>query len=368
MTNNIPSWLSDFLNIGGGSRRDRRRGKSFSDTQKSQTSIDYLLSQEERNWQEQMYNKYQSFTGQLSDIKAAGLNPAMMYDGVNLGSFGASSATAAAPQGDASTSNPALSDLLGVLGSLGQLTQGAASVATNTKNANTEQANVTGQNALRSEQIETERKKQDFIKEQTDALRFSNSTNPTRWTWEVTNQANKEAMAAADLDLKYSEFVKTQTEIDKLNNDKRIDNLRYDLDYKKTLSDIAVNVQNIKESQQRVVNLRAEFDKLTKEINIKDYEDTLNVMRITYGVSDDALALACDSIATNIQDDKQRAQFVASVRRMSVSKSVSAGNMWSFIDKYLSDLGMFGRAEWTPRVPTAPSDYQDLIPSDYSGE
>ena len=83
---NSPDWLTQVLNTGradDGSINNKAasRGAGFTNTEQAQMYANYMATQEERQWNESMYQKYQSYSGQVQQMQEAGLNPAMMYGG-----------------------------------------------------------------------------------------------------------------------------------------------------------------------------------------------------------------------------------------------------------------------------------------------
>lgn len=334
ISNGIDSILN-YLNIGNGSRKSVRQGKSFSEKEKSQTLIDYQLTQEDRAWQESMYQKYQSYSGQMEDMQKAGLNPAMMYDGTNLGSFGASSAPVQAADSEAGMSNPGLSDAMSVMQMLTSFAGGASDmiskqqgVTIDKQNADTQQANVTGENALRAEQENTERERQSLLREQRIALQNENNTFNEVFTWKRTNQMLSELQAEANINLTYADIKKANAEISSIETNEAISELRFYLDYDKIQSDIRVNEATIE-------SLRASVKVAIEDAKGKSLDNGFKSLQAAYGVGDPSTAVIVDMIAQGIKSETQRVKFVASVRRAQLSESTSSKSMWQVIDRII---------------------------------
>lgn len=60
---------------------------------RSQANFDSIQAKIARDWQEDMYNKYQSPSSQVEQLRSAGLNPALVFGDGSVGSFNSSQAS-----------------------------------------------------------------------------------------------------------------------------------------------------------------------------------------------------------------------------------------------------------------------------------
>lgn len=120
-------WSSDYLkgiaqSQGASTKAERKQGVAFSDTDLMKMDYEYKLTQEERAYNEELYNQYQSPAALMRQYQEAGLNPALMYtDGKSIGAPIASSPTSAQGTGPTGEVDP-----FTMMSNLISLIQGAA--------------------------------------------------------------------------------------------------------------------------------------------------------------------------------------------------------------------------------------------------
>lgn len=86
---NMPMGLTD---------NDIATGKGFSNTDRYQFMYELSKIRDERQWQEDMFNQYQSIPAQVRQMQEAGLNPALMYQsGVSPGTMSSTGASDGSP-------------------------------------------------------------------------------------------------------------------------------------------------------------------------------------------------------------------------------------------------------------------------------
>lgn len=90
-----------------GSERDRAAGRTFSENEVQQARMNWMLQQNQREYEQDLYDQRYSFQGQINQMQQANLNPALLYGGVGTTASqgGAVSQTADAPEHD-TTSSP----------------------------------------------------------------------------------------------------------------------------------------------------------------------------------------------------------------------------------------------------------------------
>lgn len=64
--------------------------------QESSQAFSSMEAEKQRDWEEMMYNKYETIGAQVHQMSAAGLNPALLYGGVSAGSVGSGASAGSA--------------------------------------------------------------------------------------------------------------------------------------------------------------------------------------------------------------------------------------------------------------------------------
>lgn len=97
------SYLDELLNIFSfanlnSSNRDVKRGNAFSQTDIGKMQFDVAAAREERAWQQDMYERYQSVPAQVRQMQESGINPSLMYQGApSAGNMSSSGTDVSAP-------------------------------------------------------------------------------------------------------------------------------------------------------------------------------------------------------------------------------------------------------------------------------
>lgn len=130
----FPEWLQNYANMGLNDKGEISsdaigRGAGFSNTQLAEMQFNHDEAQLDRQFQEDMYNKYQSPEAQMRQYQAAGLNPALMYEGgVDInGPSGGSSASSSGAVGGDSPSN-GFEQVMGIMSQLMSMMTGASGI------------------------------------------------------------------------------------------------------------------------------------------------------------------------------------------------------------------------------------------------
>lgn len=82
--------LQQFMGDGTSTKRERKQGAAFSNVDLMKMQWDYSQAQEERQYNEYLYNQYESPAAQMRQYQQAGLNPALMYQGATGGQVASS--------------------------------------------------------------------------------------------------------------------------------------------------------------------------------------------------------------------------------------------------------------------------------------
>lgn len=136
----FPEWLQKYGNLGLNSNGEISsdaigRGAGFSNTQLAEMQYNHDEAQLDRQFQEDMYNKYQSPEAQMRQYQAAGLNPALMYEGgvdINGPSGGSAASVSGASGGDSPTN--AFEQVMGVMSQFINMITGASGIGSSVMN------------------------------------------------------------------------------------------------------------------------------------------------------------------------------------------------------------------------------------------
>lgn len=136
----FPEWLQKYAGMGldenGEISSDAiGRGKGFSNTQLAEMQYNHDEAQLDRQFQEDMYNKYQSPEAQMRQYQAAGLNPALMYEGgvdINGPSGGSAASVSGASGGDTPTNS--FEQVMGVMSQFINMITGASGIGSSVIN------------------------------------------------------------------------------------------------------------------------------------------------------------------------------------------------------------------------------------------
>ncbi len=112
------------------------RGDQFSNTQLAEMQYNHDEAQVDRDWNEQMYQKYQSPEAQMRQYQNAGLNTALMYNGgidINGPSGGSAASVSGAQGGEDPQSG--FERVMGVMSQFMQMMIGGSQIASSVKSA-----------------------------------------------------------------------------------------------------------------------------------------------------------------------------------------------------------------------------------------
>lgn len=194
----FPEWLQQYANMGLNENGEATsaaigRGAAFSNTQLAEMQYNHDEADRERQYNEEMYLKYQSPEAQMRQYQAAGLNPALMYEGgvdINGPSAAGAASVSGAQGGDTPVSG--FEQVMGIMSQFLNMITGASGIGNSVmdtvnktsatradnalKDAQTEQTKVETNNSIlkgKLQQIELEYKRKFYdldIKEQEERI------------------------------------------------------------------------------------------------------------------------------------------------------------------------------------------------------
>lgn len=234
------------------------RGGAFSNTQLAEMQFNHDEAQVDRDWNERMYNMYQSPEAQMRQYQEAGLNPALMYNG-GVDINGPSGGSAASASGAVGGENPqsGFERVMGVMSQFLNMITGASGIGRT-------------------------------------AVDLKNQTAQTNSTVALQNSdaALKDAQA---------EQTKVQTNNAILDGEMK----QLDLSYKKQFYEL-----DIKEQQARIDNLKKQGEKILSDIDVNNSVISLNGAQIdlTRGLTNKAdkecALLTSQTLLTSLEAEK----------------------------------------------------------------
>lgn len=234
------------------------RGGAFSNTQLAEMQFNHDEAQVDRDWNERMYNLYQSPEAQMRQYQEAGLNPALMYNG-GVDINGPSGGSAASASGAAGGENPqsGFERVMGVMSQFLNMITGASSIGRS-------------------------------------VVDLKNQTAQTNSTVSLQN---------SDAALKDAQTEQTKVQTNNAILDGELKQL--DLSYKKQFYEL-----DIKEQQARIDNLKKQGEKILSDIDVNNSVISLNGAQIdlTRGLTNKAdkecALITSQTLLTNLEAEK----------------------------------------------------------------
>jgi hypothetical protein len=234
------------------------RGDQFSNTQLAEMQFNHDEAQVDRDWNERMYNMYQSPEAQMRQYQEAGLNPALMYQG-GVDINGLSGGSAASVSGAVGGENPqsGFERVMGVMSQFLNMLTGASHI---------------GQSVVE----------------------LKNQTAQTN---------SSVGLQDADADLKRAQTEQTQVQTNNSILDGELKKL--ELSYKKQFYDL-----DIEEQKERINNLKKQGEKILSDIDVNHSVIDLNGAQIdlTRGLTNKAdkecALLTSQTLLTNLEAEK----------------------------------------------------------------
>ena len=293
-------WLQQYANLGADSNGGIwsgaiGRGAGFSNTQLAEMQFNHDESQLDRQFQEDMYNKYQSPEAQMRQYQAAGLNPALMYEGgVDInGPSGGSAASVSGAVGGDSPSN-GFEQVMGIMSQFMNMITGASGIGSSVMDvvnkSKATNSTVALQNAdiakkeeeTRGIKIDNERKQIQLAIDravQADVI-SQKQAEAFKAAWEADvlagtpveeatkNLLTKFGIDSAELDKKGSEAEKNRADADKASADAELARGRNTRESAKNVADISlINKQlEVLETQKTLNGAEEELAKVNKTV------------------------------------------------------------------------------------------------------
>lgn len=307
-------WLQQYANLGADSNGGIwsgaiGRGAGFSNTQLAEMQFNHDEAQIDRQFQEDMYNKYQSPEAQMRQYQAAGLNPALMYEGgVDInGPSGGSAASVSGAVGGDSPSN-GFEQVMGIMSQFMSMITGASGIGSSvmdvvnkSKATNSTVALQNADIAKKEEEtkgikIDNERKQlqlaidravQASIISETQAKAFKAAWEADVLAGVPVETATKNVLTkfdidSADLDKKGSEAEKNRAEADKASAEAEL-----------------ARGRNTREAAKNV----ADINLINKQMEVLDTQKTLNG-------AEEALAKVNKSVQEQVQKSAEVKSFL----------------------------------------------------------
>jgi hypothetical protein len=293
-------WLQQYANLGADSNGGIwsgaiGRGAGFSNTQLAEMQFNHDESQLDRQFQEDMYNKYQSPEAQMRQYQAAGLNPALMYEGgVDInGPSGGSAASVSGAVGGDSPSN-GFEQVMGIMSQFMNMITGASGIGSSVMDvvnkSKATNSTVALQNAdiakkeeeTRGIKIDNERKQIQLAIDravQADVI-SQKQAEAFKAAWEADvlagtpveeatkNLLTKFGIDSAELDKKGSEAEKNRADADKASAEAELARGRNTRESAKNVADISlINKQlEVLETQKTLNGAEEELAKVNKTV------------------------------------------------------------------------------------------------------
>lgn len=261
---NLPEYLQTMLGTGRDengniSSKAASRGAGFTDKEIATEYANWAKTQEERAYENQLWQERESIQGQVNQMKNAGLNPALMYG--SGASSGGGSPVASTPTDSAQSDYDEFGGAFGALSNVLQLLglgQNVASGVSTMKSQSTERKNQTAQTQAAVEKSNAER---DLVLEQTENQRNLNATFWQSWSADIAN-------TRVDTLLKSSQVKVNEEEAKAISKRLQIESRKVDiLEYQASSERMQV-IANVNKINAEIANLSADTLKKGAEKSI----------------------------------------------------------------------------------------------------
>ena len=240
-----------FQQAQNGSERDRAAGRNFSENEVQEARMNWMMQQNQRDYEQELYDQRYSFQGQISQMQQNGLNPALMYGGVGTTASqgGAVNQSAEGPSHD-TTASPTdrLNSFISLFSQLFGIGTDIADKINTIKSGKSQRALNEKEGIYVTAQTDTERARKDNVE--------ADTRNKNANTDYIANKQELETTMAV-LDRAYR-----RGQIDKLDWEIRQDALDWYFDYV-TFGDrweaLTLQNDNLRETKKLIIAQTAEY-------------------------------------------------------------------------------------------------------------
>lgn len=233
-----------------GSERDRAAGRAFSENEIQEARMNWMMQQNQRDYEQELYDQRYSFQGQINQMQQSGLNPALMYGGVGTTASqgGAVGQTAEGPSHD-TTASPTdrLNSFVSLFSTLFGIGTDIAEKINTIKSGRSQRTLNEKEGALTDAQTATEGARKDNV--EADTANKNANTDYTK---------NKQELETL---MGYLDRAYRRGQIDKLAWEIRQDSLDYYFDYL-TFGDrweaLTLQNDNLRETKKLIIGQTAE--------------------------------------------------------------------------------------------------------------
>lgn len=234
-----------------GSEQDRASGRAFSENEIQEARMNWMMQQNQRDYEQELYDQRYSFQGQINQMQQTGLNPALMYGGVGTTASqgGAVGQTAEGPSHD-TTASPTdrLNSFVSLFSTLFGIGTDIADKINTIKSGRSQRELNEKEGALTDAKTDTEKANELNVKADT-----ANKKANTDYT------KNKQELETL---MGYLERQYKRGQIDKLDWEIRQDALDYWFDYV-TFGDrweaLTLQNDNLRETKKLIIGQTAEY-------------------------------------------------------------------------------------------------------------
>lgn len=340
-TNDIYSWLQEAGNAAmDSSKRERNRGYSYSPKEIAEKQFARMETEDERQYQQDFYDRNYSFQGQVNQMQDAGLNPSLMYGQMgSTASSGSSGDTISAPA-DSQTEDSPMSQFGAVVNFL-----------TSMLGISTDAANLGNTMANSKVQRDAERANTRLTNAEAEKVEFDNSKNLERWDFEVTSRNLDNALKQCNIDLTEKNLALADEQIKNLQSNTDLNNLRYSQETRLFQAKLLSAWQDLKNKQTEGYNLRIQGENLRlacqqigEEIKKSQRANDYAALAKTFGLSDSpedlSLALLLGDYAKYVPSDVLR-ETVAGIHQVRLRGEYADNqvkSVWSYASMLFSDF------------------------------
>lgn len=238
---------------------DIANGLQFSPTDFYNMQYELNKISQQQQWQEDMYNRYQSLPAQVRQMRQAGLNPALMYGGgASVGSVSSGGAVGGSPAGGNSpmksseTMQQVMSSLMSLLTGGAQVARGISDV----RQQQFENVNISQDTNLKRAEADKVFAEEQKVRTETDLLGIDKQLKSIDLEFSRAFKEIQLDSYRADLDRIKADTLKTFSDIDVNDSTISVNGHRIDL---------MASEMDRNDAEAYLVNMRSMTERLTQE-------------------------------------------------------------------------------------------------------